>query len=415
VRLPLVVLSAFLIVSVAVRAADVPRDYHASVNVVGPTRLDFIFPLANQSPEPTPEWLADYDSTQQRYELFIPPKLDARKPAPLILFVSPAAQPVGWREFEQVCRSTGIVFACPFGAGNECPAKNRIRIVLDVLDDVRRKVEIDPDRTYIGGLSGGGRVACMIAYALPELFGGVIPVCGAERLREEPWLRHRAIDRLSVALITGEKDFNRSEMEKWQGPLLAGMGVRTKTWMVPNLGHAIPHNTSTLREAYRWLEEGVEVRRKLAQQWPGMRSASTTTASREEWSGLVLKEARQRLEQPATLYSGLTLLQGISARWPDLGAAKEAKKILVEYDGKNERPWEEADIAEQKKFLLAEARALDSYAHAPFPPEYAKEKPQVAAAAIQHWRKIRSLDPVSPEGEEAAKKIAELEPLAKDE
>ena len=39
-------------------------------------------------------------------------------------------------------------------------------------------------------------------------------------------------------------------------------------------------------------------------------------------------------------------------------------EILTEYDSRNERPWEADDLAEQKRFLLAQARSLDRYATA---------------------------------------------------
>ena len=41
------------------------------------------------------------------------------------------------------------------------------------------------------GFSGGGRVACNIAFSLPEYFGGVIPIGSAGELRPENWLRKR--------------------------------------------------------------------------------------------------------------------------------------------------------------------------------------------------------------------------------
>src|SRR6185436_911045 len=98
-----------------------------------------------------------------------------------------------------------------------------------------------------------GRVACGIAFALPELFGGVIPVCASGDLREEPWLRHRVIDRLSIAMITGTGDFNRGEVERFRGPMLTDMGVRTKVTVVERLGHGIPDGR-TFTELIEWLD-----------------------------------------------------------------------------------------------------------------------------------------------------------------
>src|SRR5262249_54773391 len=155
-----------------------------------------------------------------------------------------------------VCDAAGMLFASPHGAGNNTTGPLRTRIVLDVLDDVRKRFNVDADRTYLGGFSGGGRAACNIAFALPEYFGGVVPCCACEGLRDEPFLRHRVIDRLSVAPITGDTDFNRGELERYRGPLLTDVGVRTKVWTVPKMSHAIPQ-AAVLTEALKWLEEGL--------------------------------------------------------------------------------------------------------------------------------------------------------------
>ena len=40
-------------------------------------------------------------------------------------------------------------------------------------------------------------MAGAIAFALPEHFGGLVPVCATGDFREEDWLKHRMIDRLS--------------------------------------------------------------------------------------------------------------------------------------------------------------------------------------------------------------------------
>ena len=284
--------------------------------------------------------------------------------------------------------------------------------MLDVLDDVRRRFAVDPDRTYLGGFSGGARVACRITFALPEYFGGVVPVCAAENLREESWLRQRVTDRLSVALMTGETDFNRGEIERFRGPLLSDVGVRTKVWMVPKLGHGLP-SAAVLAETVRWLEEGLAQRRRLAAQWPAMRT-TTEPASREAWSIALLNEAKQRLQNPATLYSGLSQLQGVAVRWQDLPAAAEANQILGKYEAEVERPWEADDLAEQRRFLLAEARGLAAYATGPLAPQYEKQRAGMAEAALQRWQMLLADDPDSPAGREAQQRMPELLKLTGD-
>lgn len=390
-------------------AAEPLRGYHASRDVTAATRLDAVFPLANQSPATAPAgWYAGYDSTRQAYEVYVPPRLDPKKSHPLVLVIPAGAAPAGWPQFRPLCERQGIVFASPKNAGNETPLPRRVRIVLDVLDDLRRQLPIDPDRTYLAGFSGGGRVACGIAFALPELIGGVMPICAAEALREEPWLRRRVRDRLSVALVTGETDFNRGEIELFRGPMLRDVGVRTR-WFVAPGGHAIP-DAKTLGPAIAWLEEGAADRRRLAARFPAMRQPPEPPDRAAAAAGL-LAEAKQRLERPATLHSGLMQLKGVMTRWPDTPAGATARELLLTYDAREERPWEEDDIEEQRTMIVAEARGLADYAASDLPPQYAKERGGMAKAALDRWRLIAAEMPETEAGRESAKRIAALEKL----
>ena len=143
------------VASTLVNAAD--REGLRDVNVQEPTRLDWSFVLANQSLAEAPrEWLGNYNSTQQRYASFVPQTPAAPKEGRgLVLFISAGNEPAGWKNFEATCRQQGLIFASPHGAGNGTSMPQRVRLILDVLDDVRRREPIDPDRTYISGFSGG--------------------------------------------------------------------------------------------------------------------------------------------------------------------------------------------------------------------------------------------------------------------
>src|SRR5262249_24977645 len=182
-------------------AAPPAAGYHAKVSVGEATQLDWTFVLSNQSLLKVPDnWLGEYDSTKQTYELFVPTRKDTKTPGALLLYASPSNDPNGYKAFEKLAKAKGMFFAAPRGAGNDCPPRKRVRIVLDVLDDVRRTFAIDPDRTYLAGFSGGGRIACTIAFALPELFGGVMRIFAGGEVRGGSWLRPRGIDRWDGAL-----------------------------------------------------------------------------------------------------------------------------------------------------------------------------------------------------------------------
>lgn len=351
-----------------------------------PTRLDWVFALANQSPaEAPPGLLDDYESTDQRFELYIPEGVDTSRPAPLILFLSPGPQPAGLAQFRSLCDHRNVVYASPYGVGNRTPGARRVRIALDTLDEVRRRLNIDPDRTYIGGFSGGGRIAFAIATALPEYFGGILPVCAGGRLRQESWLRQRVINRHRIAMITGENDFNRGEIERMTQTILAGVGVNSRVWTVARHGHAIPTGRN-LTDAFDWLEKGLRDRRAYAERFPASRIAGSP--SRSEWAGMLLSEARMRLKSDDSPYHALMQLKGLHTRWNDLPEATQALRVLQQYESSNDREWEAEDIAEQRRFLIAEARGIDAYASGPLPKQYEKQRNEMLEAAIRLWSSV---------------------------
>lgn len=400
--------------------------YQPEVTIRAATRLDWVFAVSNQSRvDPPADWLEGYDSTQQRYQLFVPQvakttvkskkgKSGTSLGLPLVLFISAGDQPAGWTQMQAVCQQQGIAFASPFAAGNNTPTQRRVRIILDVLDDVRQRHGIDPDRTYIGGFSGGGRIACAIGFALPELFGGVMPVCAGGDLRDEAWLRRRVIDRLSVAMITGADDFNRSEVEQFRATQLRGVGVRTQVTVVPKMGHSIP-DAKTFSKVVEWLDAGAGDRRKLAQQYPASRVSRDGVLSREESARSLFDEGQKRLKGAETLYSGLMQLQGVMQRWPDLQVAEDAKAILLDYEGRPERPWEAEDIAEQRKFLIARARALSAYGSGDLPPQYVKQRKEMLEAAINLWMLVVQDGQDAQAVAEGEKRLPELKKRLADE
>lgn len=397
-------------------AAPPAAGYTQKVSVSGPTRLDWTFVVSNQSLADPPAKLAgaDYDPKKQSYDLFLPERKDPKKPIPAIIWVSASDNATGWNVLEKLCKEKGIAYIGVREAGNGVPPPKRVRIVLDCFDDLRRQVPLDPDRTYIGGFSGGARMACAVGFALPEYFGGVIPVCAGGTMRDEPWLRHRIIDRVSAALVTGADDFNRGEVERWKGTMWKDMGVRTKVWVEPDYGHSMPP-AATFAAVLKWLDDDAPRRAATAKKFPTTRATPDGALAREQGAKAVFDEAKTLLNDKATLHRGLMQLKGAAARWSDLASGKAALKLLTEYDAKKDRPWEVDDLAEQRKQIAAEARGLGEYALRGIVvgSQYEKQRPDIANRSIDLWRVLIDDAPTSEFGKEGKKWLADLEPLTK--
>jgi pimeloyl-ACP methyl ester carboxylesterase len=363
------------------------------LQVSAATRLDWEFAVSGFGPGAA-KLPKDYASTRQRYQLYAPPTYDKSKAWPLVLCISPGDGPIGWGTWQKVCQRDGMFFCAPHKAGNSCPPGQRTRIVLDALDDVRRKYRVDPDQCYLAGFSGGGRMACAIAFALPEYFGGVIAVCGTNPLPTHTYLRHHIQDRLSVAFVTGEKDFNRKENEEYMYPYFQELGIRSRLW-VPRVGHALPP-TEVIAEVHAWLAQDRDRRHKDAQDRPLLRTAPDKTPTAAEQGEAFVETARAELKVPERTWRGVALLQGTAARWGKTAAGQQARRLLADV-AKDEEMLQRAGrqgAEDEIRFLSAQAKALERFG--------------LVSKAVEAWELLARNYPDTPVGQKAAAEVRRL-------
>jgi poly(3-hydroxybutyrate) depolymerase len=369
-----------------------PRD----VKVSGPNRLDWEFAAQGFGRDPAADVPSDYDSKKQKYQLYVPDWRRTTKARPLIVFISPANTPIGWPAFERICEQEGILFCSPHKAGNSTPAGLRIRIILDMFDDVRRRFPIDPNQTYIGGFSGGGRMACSIGFAFPELFAGVMPVCGTNPLKTYPYLRHRVADRVSVALVTGERDFNRSEHDQWMAPYLKELDVRTQFWVVPGMGHDIP-NADVMDQVVAWLAADLKRRQEDAQARPGLNLKFNEAVRGDDEANRLLAAARSEVEDKQRLWQGFAILLGIRQRWPDSEAARASQELIQKLLADKELA---ADVGRRR--LEDDRKSFGAQARG-------QERIGKTSKAIEIWTALAHGYPDSPTAEEALAEVRRLQ------
>jgi poly(3-hydroxybutyrate) depolymerase len=137
--------------------------------------------------------------------------------------------------------------------GNEKPTAQRVIAAVMALRLIRQMSSLDASRTYIGGMSGGGRVASQVATRFPQMFAGALYVVGADFwLPKDARLRQRAAANRYV-FVTGERDFNRSDMKRIFSRYQAH-GLRTSLLMdLPDFAHEYPDATQ-LAQAVDFLD-----------------------------------------------------------------------------------------------------------------------------------------------------------------
>ena len=168
--------------------------------------------------------------------------LSESKNAGVLVFVSPTDSgepPPGWLPLLQQKQLSWIAAD---GFGNQKLSAQRILAAMMALELLRQAVPMDLARAYIGGMSGGGRVASMTATRFPQKFSGALYIVGANFwMPGDARLKQRAAANRYV-FITGERDFNRSEMKRVFSRYQSSGLTASLLMDLPAYGHVYPDN-----------------------------------------------------------------------------------------------------------------------------------------------------------------------------
>ena len=118
----------------------------------------------------------------EHFTVYVP----AQKPANsygLLVYIPAAADarlPVGWAS---VLDKYGVIFISAAGSGNaENVYDRRIPLALNAASNILQRYAVDRERVYVGGTSGGSRVAMRAALAYPDLFHGAMLNAGSDEI-----------------------------------------------------------------------------------------------------------------------------------------------------------------------------------------------------------------------------------------
>jgi predicted esterase len=143
-------------------------------------------PFAARRGEFKKAYRSKVDSTLQPYQVFVPAAYDKSKTFPLVIALHGMGgdensyfQAYAQGAFKVEAEKHGYLVACPKGRK---PASMYIgdaeKDVMDVLAEMRRDYNIDPDRIYLTGHSMGGYGTWSVAVNHPEVFAALAPVSG---------------------------------------------------------------------------------------------------------------------------------------------------------------------------------------------------------------------------------------------
>jgi predicted esterase len=201
-----------------------------------------------------------YDIEQESFEVYVPDCYDSNTPFGLIVWIS--ASPSGsierYRDPKQLMAKHKLIWVGANNSGNNVGTYNRrIPLALDAAYNMQKLYNIDPNRVYVAGISGGGRVASITAFHHSDVYDGGIFVIGANYWesmsapdQNGSWragsprplpgnlLRAKKFGR--YVLLTGDKDGNRLQMHTYYEKGFSKCLDHVLYIQVPGMGHEVP-------------------------------------------------------------------------------------------------------------------------------------------------------------------------------
>jgi predicted esterase len=235
-----------------------------------------------------------YALADASFELYVPePREGNDKPMGILVWISASDRgtlPRGWREMAQRHR---LIAIGANGSGNDKGLAVRIGLALDAVFNLRKQHPIDETRIYASGVSGGGKIAGMLATIYPDVFTGAVCIVGVTYFRDIPvaskpgtlWQRsferpgnvllEKARKNSRFVLITGTADFNREPTKDTYEAGFKRDGFAHVDYVeVPGMGHTIPSDVSWIDRAIDTLDAPLALLTT-----PGARGAATRPAA----------------------------------------------------------------------------------------------------------------------------------------
>jgi poly(3-hydroxybutyrate) depolymerase len=170
------------------------------------------------------------------FHMRIPP---GAAPHGVLVFVHPVANVelgAGWAE---VLDRHDLAWIAAEGFGNDKPGAQRALVALLALKHLARRTQLDFDRRYIGGMSGGGKIASQVLARFPAFFNGALCIVGADYVKPEARLAPE-VAKKRVVFMTGDRDFNHFDVSTVYSRFLKAGVASSHLIDLEGFGHQYP-------------------------------------------------------------------------------------------------------------------------------------------------------------------------------
>jgi hypothetical protein len=311
----------------------------------------------------------DYKLPDESFEVYVPPDYTGDKPYGLLVFVNPHPSGRPPQQYLDVIAKHHLIYVGPNKVGNDRFPRLRMGLSIDAAVNMQSRYNIDKDRVYVSGISGGGRVSSMLGVGFPDVFKGGIYVIGCNfyktlqsteqkvpgtdkfgyftRSYDPPPAEffRAAREKSRHVLITGDFDENREQTWLYYQGFVRDKFEHVVYFQVPGMGHQ-PPPADWYDEALTFLDKPPPTSPPVAagqrpadarntSRVPPPKAAPTTTTSQPPDRATVAAGllTRAKLYVDNRVYDqARERLKWIVTNYPETPAAAEARRMLKEIE-----------------------------------------------------------------------------------
>ncbi|MFI4859659.1 MAG: prolyl oligopeptidase family serine peptidase [Phycisphaerales bacterium JB063] len=312
-----------------------------------------------------PRQLTDWDLADVEFQMIVPDGYTGEEAYGLLVFIHPyddvdATSPRVFffgRVIADVLAEHQIIWVSFDAGGNGVLPNKRLGLALDAVHNVTQRYNIDDQRVYVSGMSGGGRMTCMAGIYYPQVFTGCVPIVGSMYFRQVPvpedpelralirpepgehavwprtlWAPRRDVLREMKAtqrwvLLTGDADFNMPEMRSHFEHGFQRDGFEHAHYLeIPGMDHAFP-DAQAFEQAIEHLDAPLRDGPNEADGPAG----DTPQQRHDEQQAQRRLQAAERMLGPDPARA-LTMLQRLVERYPETNTAERARELIAELE-----------------------------------------------------------------------------------
>lgn len=207
----------------------------------------------------------------------LPANMDPRIARGLVVYVHPGPQSGIPEAMHDALDELGFIAVAPDNVPNDRHRTDRMQLTLDAIATACDRYVIDPDRIYVTGVSGGGKIASHTWACAPDIIDGVVAIVGVgsyENMKRSdgkywrgdfekplgPQLKHLKAGRLVA--ITGSEDGNQDYIQRALA-VMKGDGLTVRLDDFEGMGHEMA-TAERFTDALRWVDEPARTKREQA-------------------------------------------------------------------------------------------------------------------------------------------------------